>query len=104
MILFVVVALLVVVLFSIEGVCHLVFPLCILVLIIFVEKSCLIKMVSLIYLPTFYDLSFYVNYLNVLGELEAFIGSNHCDINFIVGDFNVDFDCGGLFAKLLKIL
>ena len=40
--------------------------------------------------------------VNVLGELEAFIGSNHCDINVIVGDFNVDFDRGGLFAKLLK--
>ena len=53
-------------------------------------------------MPTFYDPSSCDNYLNVLGELEAFIGSNHCDINVIVGDFNVDFDRGGLFAKLLK--
>ena len=34
----------------------------------------------------FYDLSSCDNYLNVLGELEAFIGSNNCDINVIVGE------------------
>ena len=53
-----------------------------------------------VYMPKFYDPTSCDNYLN--GELEAFIGSNQCGINVIVGDFNVDFDCGGLCAKLLK--
>ena len=66
------------------------------------DKNGLTYLLVSVYMPTFYDPSSCENYLNVLGELEAFIGSNHCDINVIVGDFNVDFDHGGLFAKLLK--
>ena len=66
------------------------------------DKNGLTYLLVSLYMPTFYDPSSCDNYLNVLGELEAFIGSNHCDINVIVGDFNVDFDRGGLFAKLLK--
>ena len=65
------------------------------------DKNGLTYLLVSVYMPTFYDPSSCDNYLNVLGELEAFIGSNHCDI-VIVGDFNVDFDRGGLFAKLLK--
>ena len=37
-----------------------------------------------------------------LGELEGFITSHACDVNVIVGDFNVDFDRGGPLAKLLN--
>ena len=53
-------------------------------------------------MPTYYDPSCVNVYLNVLGELEGFIASQGCDVNIIAGDFNVDFDRGGQFAKLLK--
>ena len=66
------------------------------------DKNGLTYLLVSVYMPTFYDPSSCDNYLNVLGELEAFIGSNHCDINVIVEDFNVDFDHCSLFAKLLK--
>ena len=38
----------------------------------------------------------------VLGKFEGFIASQGCDVNIIAGDFNVDFDRGGQFGKLLK--
>ena len=53
-------------------------------------------------MPTYYDPSCVNVYLNVLGELEGFIASQGCDVNIIAGDFNLDFDRGGQFAKLLK--
>ena len=40
--------------------------------------------------------------MNVLGELEGFVDSQCCDVNIIVGDFNVDFDRGGAEADLLN--
>ena len=40
--------------------------------------------------------------LNTLGELEGFITAHACDVNVIVGDFNVDFDRGSPLAKLLN--
>ena len=43
----------------------------------------------------------YSEYLNTLGELQGFIFSHSCDINIVVGDFNVDFDRGGHLASLL---
>ena len=33
-------------------------------------------------------------YLNTLGELEGFISTQQCDVNIMIGDFNVDFDRG----------
>ena len=43
----------------------------------------------------------YSDYLNTLCELEGFIFSHSCDVNIVVGDFNVDFDHGGHLASLL---
>lgn len=54
-----------------------------------------------VYMPTEYRLSFFSEYLNTLGELEGFITSQQCDVNFVVGDFIVDFDWGGSLAKML---
>ena len=34
--------------------------------------------------------------LNTLGELDGFIESQQCDYTLIAGDFNVDFDRGGI--------
>ena len=42
--------------------------------------------------------SSYGEYLNTLGEVEGFINSMQCDNNIIVGDFNADFDHGGISA------
>ena len=55
-----------------------------------------------VYMPTYYTPDSCYSYLNTLGELEGFITSHACDVNVIVGDFNVDFDRGGLLAKLLN--
>ena len=55
-----------------------------------------------VYMPTYYTPDSCYSYLNTLGELEGFITSHACDVNVIVGDFNVDFDRGGPLAKLLN--
>ena len=52
-------------------------------------------------MPAMTASSYFSEYLQTLGELEGFIESQHCDINILVGDFNVDFDRGGPLAKLL---
>ena len=41
-------------------------------------------------------------YLNILGEVEGFVDSLQCDINIIMGNFNVDFDHGGISTDLLS--
>ena len=41
------------------------------------------------------------DYMTTLGEMEGFIESHKCDVVIVVGDLNVDFDRGGLNAKLL---
>ena len=64
------------------------------------DSSGLSYLLVSVYMPTYYDPSCVNVYLNVLGELEGFIASQGCDVNIIAGDFNVDFDCGGQFAKL----
>ena len=66
------------------------------------DSSGLSYLLVSVYMPTYYDPSCVNVYLNVLGELEGFIASQGCDVNIIAGDFNVDFDRGGQFAKLLK--
>ena len=66
------------------------------------DSSGLSYLLVSVYMPTYYDPSCVDVYLNVLGELEGFIASQGCDVNIIAGDFNVDFDRGGQFAKLLK--
>ena len=68
------------------------------------DSSGLSYLLVSVYMPTYYDPSCVNVYLNVLGELEGFIASQGCDVNIIAGDFNVDFDRGGQFAKLLRIL
>ena len=55
-----------------------------------------------VYMPTYYTPDSCYSYLNTLGELEGFITSHACDVNVIVGDFNVDFDRGGPLARLLN--
>ena len=54
-----------------------------------------------VYMPSDCGSASYSEYLNTLGELEGFIFSHSCDVNIVVGDFNVDFDCGGHLASLL---
>ena len=49
-------------------------------------------------MPTEYHPSFFSEYF---GELEGFINTQQCDVNILVGGFNVDFDQGGTLAKLL---
>ena len=55
-----------------------------------------------VYMPTYYTPDSCYSYLNTLGELEGFITSHACDVNVIVGDFNVDFNRGGPLAQLLN--
>ena len=43
--------------------------------------------------------SFFSDYLNTLGEIEGFIDTQQCDVNLLVGDFNVDFDRGGMLSS-----
>ena len=108
MIRFVVAAPMVAVPFFTGSLCHPVLLFCNRILIVFVVLGCVIHLVShtclSVYtcLPIYYDPSCVNVYLNVLGELEGFIASQGCDLNIIAGDFNVDFDRGGQFAKLLK--
>ena len=45
-----------------------------------------------VYMPSDLHLSAYCDYIQILGELEVFISMHNCDVNVIVGDFNVDFD------------
>ena len=54
-----------------------------------------------VYMPVDSGPASYADYLNTLGELEGFIVSHSCDVNIVVGDFNVDFDQGGQLATLL---
>ena len=54
-----------------------------------------------VFLPSESAMSCYSDYLNTLGELEGFIESQQCNHTIVVGDFNVDFDCGGSLAGLL---
>ena len=51
-----------------------------------------------LYLPSECLPSSFNEYLNTLGELEGFLD---CDVNILVGDFNVDFGRGGPLAELL---
>ena len=65
------------------------------------DSSGLSYLLVCVYMPTYYDSDSCCLYLNTLGELEGFIASHSCDVNIIVGDFNVDFDRGGPLLKLL---
>ena len=47
-------------------------------------------------MPTESHFSSSGEYLNTLGEVKGFIDSLQCDNNIIVGDFNADFDRGGI--------
>ena len=52
-----------------------------------------------VYMPSDCGTASYSKYLNTLGELEGFSFSHSCNVNNVVGDFNVDFDRGGHHAK-----
>ena len=54
-----------------------------------------------VYLPSEGAMFCFNDYLNILGELEGFIESQLCDHTLVVGDFNVDFNCGCSLASLL---
>ena len=56
----------------------------------FCDSSGLSFLLVSIYMPSVSTPSSNSNYLNVLGELEGFVDSQCCDVNIIVGDFNVD--------------
>ena len=68
----------------------------------FCDSSGLSFLLVSIYMPSVSTPSSNSNYLNVLGELEGFVISQCCDVNIIVGDFNVDFDRGGAQEELLN--
>ena len=54
-----------------------------------------------VYMPGLHSHSPAIDYLNILSEISGFIDSCRCDVNIIVGDFNVDFDRRGLLCDLL---
>ena len=43
----------------------------------------------------------YGDYLNTLGEFWGLIASHKCDVNIVVGDFNVDFDRANLLYDFM---
>ena len=45
--------------------------------------------------------SFISDYLCTLGVIEGFVDTQQCDVNLLVGDFNVDFSRGGMLSNLL---
>ena len=47
------------------------------------------------------DTSIITEYLNTLGELEGLIETEKCDVNMLIGDFNVDFCREGCLSRLL---
>ena len=54
-----------------------------------------------VYMPGLHSHSPAIDYLNILSEISGFIDSCRCDVNIIVGDFNIDFDRRGLLCDLL---
>ena len=65
-------------------------------------------LLACVYMPAEYHSSSSSDYLNTLGELEGFLDSHQCDVNILVGDFNVDFDrqspLTGLLVDFMKSL
>ena len=59
-----------------------------------------ILMISL-YMPSECRQSYFTEYLNTLGELEGLIETEKCDVNMLIGDFNVDFCRDGCQSRLL---
>lgn len=67
----------------------------------FKDSSGLLFLMVSIYMSAESTLSF-TDYLNTLGELEGFVNSHNCDGMFLIGDFNVDFDCSRMYNTLLS--
>ena len=63
------------------------------------DSSGLSLLLVSVYMPS--EIGSLNEYLSTLGELEGFIDSHPCDNTFLVGDFNVDFTCGGPLKDLL---
>ena len=61
-----------------------------------------ILMISL-YMPSEcrHSLYYFTEYLNTLGELEGLIETEKCDVNMLIGDFNVDFCRDRCLSRLL---
>ena len=55
-----------------------------------------------VYLPNEYHPSSYTDYLNTLGELHGLISSQAWDGIYLIGDFNVDFQCHSSNTLLLS--
>ena len=72
------------------------------------DPSGLSFLLACVYIPAEYQSSSFADYLNTLGELEGFLDSHQCDVNILVGDFNVDFDrqspLTGLLVDFMKSL
>ena len=66
------------------------------------DSSGLSFLIVCVYMPAQCSSTSTDEYLNTLGELEGFISTQQCDVNIIIGDFNVDFDRGGSLARLLS--
>ena len=56
---------------------------------------------ALLYMPSECRHSYFTEYLNTLGELEGLIETEKCDVNMLIGDFNVDFCRDGCLSRLL---
>ena len=97
------------------------FSYCITPLVSCSNRFCAIKildpalsfLLACVYMPAEYHniihhSSSFADYLNTLGELEGFLDSHQCDVNILVGDFNVDFDrqspLTGLLVDLISVL
>ena len=80
---------------------HLTFHPCTLALIVFVVLGFVTPLACLTYLSVCTCLHI-ILLIHVINTLGGFITSHACDVNVIVGDFNVDFDRGGPLAKLLN--
>ena len=53
-------------------------------------------LVVCVYMPAQSHSFCFDEYLSTIGELEGFSEFHKCDVNLLVGDFNVDFSRGGM--------
>ena len=63
--------------------------------------SCGISVLVCVYMPSQSHSLCFDEYLGTLGELEGFLEFHKCDVNLLVGDFNVNFSRGSCQSQLL---
>jgi len=69
------------------------------------DQSGQIILLVCVYLPTDYGSATHEDFLLALGELEGFICSQSFDSLMIIGDFNIDFNRGGMnCVQLLEFI